>query len=349
MVVSHEVLSRDDQSCTVLVAAAKEAAIDEAADVLKAQGVKIGRVDVALLGRWNSIVETGQLATSGRETLVIVSDGTLEVLTHEGGIPVGLSCLGRTPDLEDVATANDIAREVAHLLLGFEIENGRHEEGQAITLWSDEPLASFATSLQIACKSSVGERSLGILPSTERGVALRELSGDGLLDLTPAPWRLAATSKRTRRQMVVTALCVLGVWALFVGGGLGWLAVEEARLVKLEEDEVRWMEPANEVRRLRLQVDMIERYTDRTHSALECLREISALQPQGLDLTSFTYRKGEGLDLDGEADSGPLVNEFNEKLNQSKLFADVKPGTRTLTRKGRHRFGFDISFPEATP
>jgi len=119
--------------------------------------------------------------------------------------------------------------------------------------------------------------------------------------------------------------------------------------VKLEEDEVRWMEPANEVRRLRLQVDMIERYTDRTHSALECLREISALQPQGLDLTSFTYRKGEGLDLDGEADSGPLVNEFNEKLNQSKLFADVKPGTRTLTRKGRHRFGFDISFPEATP
>ncbi len=349
MVVAHEVLSRDEQTCVVLVAAAKETAIDEAADVLKEQGLRIARVDVALLGRWNSIVDAGQLASRGRETLVIVSDGTVEVLTHESGIPIALSCLGRTPDLTDEATADDIAQEVAHLLMGVELERGRHEAGQAITLWSDVPLISFAAALQQASKVSVGERSLSTLPAMVHSVASRELSGKALLDLTPAPWRLAATSKRTRRQMAIAALSVLGIWAVLVGGGLGWLAFEEARLVQLEEEEVRWMEPANEVRRLRLQVDMIERYTDRRYSALECLREISALQPQGVDLTTFTYRKGEGMDIDGEADSGPLVNRFNEALNQSALFADVKSGTRTMTRKGRHRFSFDVKFPGVTP
>jgi hypothetical protein len=348
MVVAHEVLSRDEQNCAVLVAAAKETAIDEAADVLKAQGLRIRRVDVALMGRWKTIGDAGQLAKAGRETLVIVSEGTVEVLTHESGTPIALSCLGRTPDLTDAGMADDIAQEVAHLLMGLEVERGRHADGSAITLWSEEPLAVFGAALQQACDVAVGERSLGMLPPVAHGVALREMTGDALLDLTPSLWRQTETSKRTRRQMLVAGLSVLGAWGLFVGGGLGWLAFEKGRLAQLEEDEVRWLEPANEVRRLRLQVNMIERYMDHTYSALECLREISAIQPQGVDLTSFTYRKGEGMDIDGEADSGPLVNQFNEALNQSELFNDVKPGTRTMTRKGRHRFSFDITFPEVT-
>lgn len=349
MVVAHEVLSRDDESCVVLVAAAKETAIDEAADVLKDEGVRISRVDVGLLGRWKSIGDAGQLAETGRETLVIASEGTVEVLTHEGGTPIALSCLGKTPDLTDAAMATDIADEVAHLLMGLEVERGRHVGGQTITLWSEEPLTAFAIALQQACGVEIGERSLGILPPVAQGVASRDMFGSALLDLTPSPWRQAATSKRTRRLMLIAGLSVLGVWGMLVGGGLGWLAFEERRLERLGAEEVRWMEPANQVRRLRLQVHMIERYMDRTYSSLECLREISSLQPQGIDLTTFTYRKGEGMDIEGEADSGPLVNEFNEKLNQSALFVDVKPGIRTMTSKGRHRFSFDIKFPEATP
>ncbi len=349
MVVSYEVLSRDEQSCAVLVAAAKETAIDEAADVLKQEGVRISRVGVGLLGRWKSIEDAGQLTETGRETLVIASDGTVEVLTHEGGTPIALSCLGKVPDLADAEIAADIADEVAQLLIGLEVERGRHDGGQTITLWSDAPLAAFGAALQQACDLDVGERSLGILPPVAQGVALRDMTGDALLDLTPAPWRQAATSTRIRRLMLIAGLSVFGLWALLVGGGLGWLAFEKGRLERLEANEIRWMEPANQVRRLRLQVNMIERYMDRSYSALESLREISSVQPSGVDLTSFTYRKGEGLDIDGEADSGPLVNQFNEALNQSPLFGDVKPGTRTMTRKQRHRFSFDIKFAEVAP
>jgi Tfp pilus assembly protein PilN len=255
--------------------------------------------------------------------------------------------LGTVHDLADPEVAADMAQEVSHLLMGIELERGRATE-QQVTLWSDEPLPPFVSALSTACGVTVGERLLGKLPTVSHGAAARSLAGGALLDLTPASWTSAASAKRTRRMMLVSALVVLGLWGVFVGGGLGWIAFERARLHGLEAEAKRWSEPANAVRRLRLQVSLIERYTDRTYSALEILREISQLQPEGTDLTTWTYRKGEGLSIDGEADSGPLVNAFNEQLNQSALFTDVKPGTRTLTRAGRNRFSFDIQFAEAT-
>ncbi|MBT3192827.1 MAG: pilus assembly protein PilM [Verrucomicrobia bacterium] len=347
MVVSHEVLARDANDCTVLVAAAKESAVDVARETLVQEGLRIERVDAALMGRWTSLVASGELAVTGREALVIVTDDTVEMLTHEGGTLVALNCLGTVHDLADPEVAADMAQEVSHLLMGIELERGRATE-QQVTLWSDEPLPPFVSALSTACGVTVGERLLGKLPTVSHGAAARSLAGGALLDLTPASWTSAASAKRTRRMMLVSALVVLGLWGVFVGGGLGWIAFERARLHGLEAEAKRWSEPANAVRRLRLQVSLIERYTDRTYSALEILREISQLQPEGTDLTTWTYRKGEGLSIDGEADSGPLVNAFNEQLNQSALFTDVKPGTRTLTRAGRNRFSFDIQFAEAT-
>jgi Tfp pilus assembly protein PilN len=348
MVVSHEVLTRGESKCTVVVAVARQQTVDDAGSVLNEQGIRISRVDAALLSRWKSMSDSGQLTRDGRETLVVVSDDTVEVLTHESGRLIGLSCLGRVGDLEDAQIAAEIAKEVAHVVVAIEVERGRAGSHQ-ITLWSDsETTAPFAQALRQACEGDVKEQPLGILPSTVQGTAARALTGGALIDLTPQSWRAAKSSKRFRRQMLGSAVAVLAVWGLLVGGGLGWLAFEQARLDALNGEADRLLAPANEVRRLRLQVNMIERYTNHTYSALECLREISQVLPEGADLTSFTYRKGEGVDIGGEADSGRLVSAFNEALNRSALFSEVRPGTRTLTKKGRHRFGFDIKFPEAT-
>jgi len=352
MVVSHEVISRDESSISVLVAAAKEKAVDVAAVVLKQHGYKIERVDVALLGLWKNIVDAGALVSDGRETLVIVSSDSIDVVTHENAVPMAISCLGGLPDLSDASVANDISQEISHLLVGLEIEHGRAPH-QQITLWTNGGNSIFVAALKSVCDMEVFEKSLGILPTVEHGVALRSLkegkgqvAGGGLLDLTPEAWRLASASKRSKRSMIIAALAVLSVWVLVVAGGLGWLKFEGIRLNKLKKVDTEWLDPANKVRQLRLQVSMIERYTDHTYSALECLREISGMQPEGVDLSSFTYRKGEGVGIDGEADSGSLVNQFNEALNKSALFVNVKPGTRTRTKQGRHRFSFDITFPK---
>jgi hypothetical protein len=345
MAISHEVLAQNEQDCTVLVAAARLSAVDEVGDVLKQHGLQIDRVDVALLGRWQSMIEAGQVASSGRETLVIVADDSIEILTHDAGALIALSCLGKAPDLNDPEAAADIAQEISHFLMGLEVERGRAEV-HAITLWSACDSPAFVDALKLACKRDIGERSLGVLSPVTHGIAMRSLAGGNLLDLTPDSWRQALSSKQMHRNMLFSVFAILGTWLLLTGGAFGWFTFEKSRVVRLKAEDQRWMEPANEVRRLRLQVNMIERYTDQTYSALECLREISQLQPVGVDLTTFTYRKGEGMDLDGEADSGVLVNQFNEALNQSSLFNEVRPGTRTLTKRGRHRFRFVIKFPE---
>jgi len=94
---------------------------------------------------------------------------------------------------------------------------------------------------------------------------------------------------------------------------------------------------------MRRRVFMIKRYMDRSDSALECLREISALQPRGIDLTSFSYRKGETLRISGEAETVDQVYSFKSKLEGSTLFVGAKlQGPRRDRKKRKEVFDIDL-------
>lgn len=351
MVVSHEVLAQQEGRSIVLAAAARVAVVSEAGRRMVAtHGVRIGRVDALLLGRWQTLKKAGQIEDHGRETLVLLDDSGVDVLTHEAGVPVGLSGLGDVPALIDTASADDLAQEIAHLQMGIEADRG-HIPQSLITVWSDNrDVSALVRALQSRVRGDVRERSLENLPSAISGVAERAANpGDGLLDLTPPAWRETDQAQRFRRRMMLAVGLLLGVWLLLGAGGWGLLAWQRARVAQLQAADLRWLEPANAVRRLRTQAQLIQRYMDRRTSALECLREISLLQPPGVDLASFTYRKGDGLELVGEADSGALVIQYNERLNASALFETVKAGPRTLTNRQRHRFSFEITFKKEDP
>ncbi len=345
MVVSHEMLARHDGMAQVLMAAAKTSVIGAIGQGLRDRGVKISRVDSTLLGRWQTLQEAGQLESSGRETLVLLDGGGVDILTHEAGVPVALSGLGEVADLGDPDIAGDVAREIAHLLMGLDAEHGR--AGHAVlTVWSadDAAAAALVAALRGCTTLAVRVRSLSLLSGLAGGIARRALAGGQLLDLTPPAWRAQEQSSRFQKRIIMLTAALGAGWLLLLGGGRGLMALQRTQVERLRASEIRWLEPANAVRRLRLQVHLIHRYMDRRTSALECLREISELQPPGVDLTSFTYRKGEGLELVGEADSGPLVIQFNQRLNDSPLFVAVRAGPRTMTPRQRHRFSFEISF-----
>jgi hypothetical protein len=345
MVISFEIIQRSEDEIQVLVAAARESVIDAAADSVRKFGGTIQRVDAGLLGFWKNVVDAKELTDVGLETLVLVSGGSIELLTHENGVLKALSCLGRAPNLSDPAICNDIATDVAHLLMEQDLEFGRSGR-RRLTLWGDAQMQPFVNSLQKICNAEVSEKSLGILPGFTYGCVMRSAQGGRLLDLTPKAWLDDEAKRLTKKRLIAGGIVFLCIWGTLVGGGLGWLKLEKMRLQRLRKIDEQWSGPAKQVRHLRLQVRMIERYTDHTYSSLECLRAISRVQPDGVDLTSFTYRKGEGIHLDGEADSSSLVNRFNESLTKSELFADVKSGACILNKKGRYRFSFDIKFPE---
>lgn len=353
MVVSHEVLAQQEGRSIVLAVAARIAVVSEAGQRVRAAhgGLQIARVDALLLGRWQTLRKAGQIEDKGRETLVLVDEVGVDVLTHESGVPVGLSGLGDVPELIDTASAGDLAQEIMHLLMGIEVERGRQEQS-VITVWSDgRDVSALIGALQSRVSMPVRQRLLGTLPSAVSGVAGRAALGTGtrLLDLTPPAWRQTEASHDFRRRLILITGILLGGWLLLAAGGWGLMAWQRARVAQLRAAELRWLDPANAVRRLRMQAQLIQRYMDRRTSALECLREVSMLQPSGVDLASFTYRKGDGLKLEGEADSGALVIEYNEKLNASELFETVKAGSVTMTPKGRHKFSFEIAFKKETP
>ena len=106
--------------------------------------------------------------------------------------------------------------------------------------------------------------------------------------------------------------------------------------------------PAKEIRRLRAKTLEFAQYADRSHSALECLRVIAQILPEGVELTKFDYRKGSSATLRGEADQPDKVYAFIQALEQTALFPEVKSegiSTRNTPQGSRSQFGVTLVLP----
>lgn len=352
MVYSYEVLDQTEEETSVLIAISQLAAVSGWGAAPRQAGLQIARVDCAALGAWKVLLTQGVLDLQQRQSLLLLDADEVVLLTHNGGHLLSVSGLGCPGDFSDADVCSDLAEEVARILMETDADHGSGEEGQLVLYASEghAALERLREALAEVVEMHVMQASQQPFPDIAGGVLQRSLvppnARPAPLNLIPPEWVRDADSRRFRTQLVAIGGGLLGLWLILLAGGLGYLTWERTKLEQLRERERQWLQPANAVRSMRLQVNLIDRYRDRTHSALEALREISALQPEGVDLVSFTYRKGDGLEIIGEADSGRLVLQFNERLNGSELFGDVRPGTRTQTRQGRHRFSFDIVFGE---
>jgi hypothetical protein len=124
--------------------------------------------------------------------------------------------------------------------------------------------------------------------------------------------------------------------------------MQRGRLARLQAQVVEMEGPAKEIRRLRAKTLEFAQYADRTYSALECLRVVSAGFPPGMDLTSFVYRKGNSLSLRGESDAPDKVYGFIQTLEQTEIFPEVKfegVSTRNTPQGARSQFGVTIRLP----
>jgi hypothetical protein len=340
MVVSHEVLQRGPEGCRVLIAAARRDVIEEAGGILSEAGIVPGRVDAAVLGWWRLLRDAGRVEEAGRQVILLL-DETPQIVVVQDGLPIAFRSVGVGPGVAEEEFVGETAREVGYTLMSLELEHG--SGAGVVAVWHrGEPPAALARSLETECGCSVATGSLDDLPLASEGLARRSAAaGEAVIDLTPPSWLAAAETRRFRRKLLGTAAAVFGVWVLAVGGLAGWLWAEERRLQRMRAVEARWSGPALEVREMRRRTQMIERYTDPTQSALECLREVSALLPRGIELTSFTYRKGESLRVAGEADSVNLIYAFKNGLDESALFLEAALQGPTFDRRRKKNI-FDV-------
>ena len=344
MAVSHEILSVSGDSARVLIAACKREEVESLGTLFAGLGRPPDRVDIVATGWWRLLVDARATGADGRHGHLLLDETGAVLVISQAGVPVLARSLGAPPAGFSESFCAELAEETGYTLTALESDWGAMATAD-LTVWHhDAPPAFLLERIGQESGVPVLARSLEELPPFSEGVARRSVEpGERGLDLSLPEWKTAAGVRRVRRRLVSAVAALVLLWfgalsALFLVSHL-----DRARRVRLEQAVAAMEGPAEEARLLQRRVDSLEQYADRTYSALEVLREITALLPEGVELTSFAYRKGGRVNLRGEAVRVTAIYDFFEALEASALFVAVTPEGVTQAPGGGRRPDFRLT------
>jgi Tfp pilus assembly protein PilN len=168
------------------------------------------------------------------------------------------------------------------------------------------------------------------------------------LDLTPAAWKQQAASAVTQRRFLFGLGAAVAVWVISAAVLWGGPVVLE-KLVKWREQQIQkiasdYKQVANAMERVKL----IRNYMDRSNSVLESMRTVVISQPEGVDLTSLTYRRGESIKVSGEALDPSNVYAFKDGIENNPPFGICTLGAVSYDGvRRKHRFELEARFGKA--
>lgn len=344
LVVSHEALGRRGNSNFVAAVAVKQDIIGATRKFLDELGIVPVRVDLCSFAWWKGIGSSGALSGKGREAVLLMAEAQPGLIIFQDGLPVLFRSLGNSEDAGGEKVAGELAEEINYSLMSLELEHGAAPLSRLVVVREQQGQDALLEKLRAACDCEIIARTVSSLPSPAEGLARRLAGGEGL-DLTPEATKHERVTQEFWKKIKIGSAAALGVWLAFVlviACGMAW---ERHRIAGIEAEKTRYSKQIKEVKDMRDRVNTIMRYMDRRHSALECLREIIILQPDGVDLASFSYRKGESLKISGDAAGVNMVYDFKKQLDASKLFSGCSlQGPKRA--KDRETFEIECKLPE---
>jgi Tfp pilus assembly protein PilN len=347
MAVALEVLSQKEKTARVLIVAVQREIVETFGKAFGQAGLLPLWIDVEVMGWWFLLKGQGEIPEKGRKVVLLLEKTGTELIVCQDGIPVVFRSLGSGQGLSEEDFFTELADETAYTLTTLEAERGA-ADGVKLGLWygavkapskvvvpDAAPLkaqppaggssAMLAQKLREVCGVEVDSRSLDSLPSLTEGLARRTAAkGDAALNLAPPEWRAQERGRRTKKSLLIASAAFLVVWLAGVSVFVGGLKMQESRRDQLKLSVAVLEKSAAKVKELKDKIASFEQYADRSRSALECLREISALLPQGVELLSFGYKKGASLSLRGECATPEPIYSYVQALQQSPLFTEVK-------------------------
>ncbi len=348
MVVSHEVLHRSEEGMRVLIAAVQVREVEKIGARLTDLGLSVRRVDVEVMGWMSVLADAGEIDSSGRQILILMTGSAPTIVLLNDGVPQVVRSIKSCGGIEGRELADELGREINFTLMSRELAGDADDIPPVTVFSSHAEMDTLQSGLKESCGASVTVKNLDELPQSARGVANRAAMSRGgapaasaLLDLTPPSWSAEHQSAVFKRKMIQAAAAIIGVWLLVVGSLLGFLYYEERQLDTLKAEHATISEPAKQVRLLRRRARTIESYVDHSQSALECLREIASLLPDGIDLTSFSYRKNDQVKVSGIGNAVVVVYDFKNRLDESDFFPVAELNGPRTTKKGET---FDVTF-----
>ncbi len=343
LTISHEVLQKTEETSLVLMAAAKRSCIDAIGDTFEKKGVRIHSIDARVLGWMKLLQDGGYISSEGCEIFILDDGIDFALMVIESGIPLSFRMLNIEPNKENIA--QEVAYEIGYTLTTLDSERNLPSPS-AIQLWSYETLpADLQTKLSEKTGLPIHSHSLSSLPPLSEGIVRRTLSDGSRIELIPREWVDHENRKQLRKKFTLISSAIATVWLIIL---LTLFGIYKARAIKLSGAQKRVTAIESEAKQAlenRQKLKALKVYTDRSDSALECLREVTNLLPAGdIEFVSYNYKKGKGVTLRGTSNNDGIVDDFFITLAKSPLFEDLKDhSVNAKITKGIRRSVFSVT------
>ena len=349
MVTGFEVLHRNKESgtCHVLIAAINKSQADQLDETFKNAGVGVERLDAAIMGWFQLLQNAGKIEPTGRQVFLFLDNGAPEVIVVQDGVPILFRAFAGLDELDGAELFREISEELTHTFISLEMSD-EDEVSSSVCVWfSGEEPRGLLDDIEAKCGCDVKVLSLSLLGTLSEGIAQREVKRSSkLLDLTSTVWREKERVALFHKRLIIAAVVVFFIWLATVGAFFGTVFYFQYGLDSASGELDTWKESSMKVRSMRRRVSMIERYQDQKASPLECLRAISMVLPQGVDLALHDYKKAKRIKVSGEAVNVDVVYDFKNKLDANDLFESSDLiGPRNDAKKHREIFDVILQLP----
>ena len=361
LTVSCETVRETDAGTVVIAAALPESATEDIAAALDGAKLNITRVDALELGflrqAWKELSATA-VPADGRRLVVLPTDDGISLIVLDGDAPVALRAVDFMSDLRrevmlSLLEAEDFggSRGIVDIVLVKGLETPPQEPGESSgrvqtecgegasasvppVIVSQELLSAFGPVRTLDVK----DREVAL-----EGVAVRSAE-PGTLDALPAGWRelLAETrfkARLTRAIFFAGTIWVLAMSVLFgVPVAYGFMADRQKALCKEHQKQYR------AVSEMRDKVKLVRKYSDHSRGALEILKAVSDRLPDGVELSSWSFKRDEGVKFAGEAEDANGVYRFKDKMAETDVFAEIVLQGPSAGKGGKQRFDLDCQY-----
>lgn len=342
LTVSVEKVRECESSQIVLAAALPESSAEDIASALDEAKLSVVRIDAIVLGELRGV--WSRLGAAGRKVVLFVSPDSVSIIVVDGDVPSSIRAVPKTSDLR---------REITLSLLEAEDFGGAgslseivviDHEGEENSI-SPDRIGSFA----------VPVRSVTIgADAFFSGIAERNLE-DGTLNALPATWRDVLEETRFKRKLVGFMAVACSLWALALGVLLG---VPVAYGYMTDYQKGLCSSHAREYRAVsdkRSKVKLVRKYSDHSLGALEIMKAVSDSIPDGITLTSWDFKRDEGLSIRGDSDDSAQAYELKDSIAEKRfegddgeegdvVFQSVKIGALNKHKDGKQKFGIECLF-----
>ena len=354
LTISYEVFHQSEDHSRILAVAAPRKTVDELGELFKTQNVYIRSLDAEILAWWTICRRSDSefpTSESGRTLLILKGHTEFSMAITDAGVPVTFRSLELFRNLNDAETQDEIIDEISYTLLSLETEYGSRPVERILFGYEEEIPETLMEKIAARFAVPVEPRRLNGFPPLAEGLARRSLDKTvHHAELVPSEWIEIQQRRKMMRIGTVAAATVLGIWVLTVIIASTVFSIRESGLRRMREDAARYAAPARVAQTAREEMLSLEKFADRSHSALETLREVTVALTDGVELASFTFKKGESVSLRGSSDRAELIYDFFQDLGKSELFTGVKDqpvSTRLVKERRVSTFSITADLPPA--